>query len=109
MRRFLLLLPLLAAPLFVPRSLKVDDFAAIREVADPHLSPDGAWVLYTVRQPSLADDKNHTHVWMSRYDGSEAVQVTSSDDSESMPRWSPDGRWIAFLSSRGSEDEISAL
>src|SRR5881392_2667865 len=104
MRRTSLLFFLLANPLFAQGTLKVDDFAAIREVADPHLSPDGAWVLYTVRPPSLVDDKNHTHVWMSRDVGSESVQVTSSDDSESMPRWSPDGRWISFLSSRGSED-----
>jgi dipeptidyl aminopeptidase/acylaminoacyl peptidase len=92
-----------------PRPLTVADFASIRDVGEPQVSPDGAWVLYAVKQPDLADDKSHTHVWMSSWDGQQAVQLTFSKGSEKMPRWSPDGSSIAFLSSRATDDEIDQL
>ncbi|MGZ7042409.1 MAG: DPP IV N-terminal domain-containing protein, partial [Thermoanaerobaculia bacterium] len=91
------------------RVLTVDDFASIRDVGDPQLSPDGAWVLYSVKQPDLSDDKNHTHIWMSSWDGRETVQLTFSKQSESTPRWSPNGKYISFVSSRGDDDEIDQL
>ncbi|MBV9495384.1 MAG: S9 family peptidase [Acidobacteria bacterium] len=110
MRRLaLLLLFAFTLPALAQRNLTVDDFAQIKDVGDPHLSPDGNWVLYTVRQPDLTEDKGRTHVWMAKYDGTEQVQVTSGKDSESSPRWSPDGKWISFLSSRGTDDEITQL
>jgi len=89
--------------------LTVADFASIRDVGEPQVSPDGSWVLYEVKQPDLADDKSHTHVWMSSWDGQQAVQLTFSKGSEKMPRWSPDGGSIAFLSSRATDDEIDQL
>ena len=108
MRRLIVLL-FFATAAFAQRPLAVDDYAAIRDVGSPHLSPDGAWVLYTVRQPDLKADKRHTHVWMTSWDGAQSMQLTFSDDSEGDPRFSPDGKWIAFVSSRGSDDEIDQL
>jgi dipeptidyl aminopeptidase/acylaminoacyl peptidase len=137
-RRFLLLAVLLLASSVISaqaqpprRKLAVDDLAAIREVGSPQLSPDGAWILFTVSRPSLEDDKSHTHLWLAGYGGTgtantkssaeaaagaaltggsqDSLQLTFSDDSESSPRWSPDGKWIAFLSGRGSEEEIDQL
>src|SRR6266849_6814141 len=98
-----------AQPPAATRVLTVDDFASIREVGDPQLSPDGAWVLYSVKQPDLSDDKNRTHIWMSSWDGRENVQLTFGKTSETSPRWSPNGKYIAFVSSRGDEDEIDQL
>jgi hypothetical protein len=61
MRPFLLFLALLAVPLVgQPRTLKPDDFAAIRDVSSPQLSPDGQWVAYTVRTTDLTKDKTYT-------------------------------------------------
>ncbi len=98
-----------AQPPAATRVLTVDDFASIRDVGDPQLSPDGAWVLYSVKQPDLSDDKNRTHIWMSSWDGRENVQLTFGKTSETSPRWSPNGKYIAFVSSRGDEDEIDQL
>ncbi|MGD1097222.1 MAG: S9 family peptidase, partial [Bryobacteraceae bacterium] len=79
---------------------RLDDLAKIREVRDPHCSPDGAWVAYTVSTVDVKEDKTNSHVWMVSFDGKDDRQVTSSQDSESSPRWSPDGKYISFTSSR---------
>ena len=82
------------------RSLNVDDLYNLREVRDPQRSPDGKWVAYTVTRAIRETDKNDTDVWMVSWDGSQQIQVTSSPESESRPRWSPDGRYLSFVSSR---------
>jgi dipeptidyl aminopeptidase/acylaminoacyl peptidase len=82
------------------RPLKLDDLARIREVRDPQVSPDGKWVAYVVGTTDVKEDKGHTHVWVASYDGKEDRQFTFSQDSESSPRWSPDGRYLAFISGR---------
>lgn len=91
------------------RPFTVDDINAVREVDDPQISPDGEWVAYTVQTSDLADDELVTHVWMTSWDGKRSLQLTSSDQSESTPRWSPDGQYLAFLSARGDEDEPAQL
>jgi dipeptidyl aminopeptidase/acylaminoacyl peptidase len=91
------------------RPVTLDDLAAIREVSEPRISPDGEWVAYTVAAVDRAQDKKISHLWMTSWDGRESRQLTFSRDGEENPRWSPDGRWLAFVSSRGSEDEIAQL
>src|SRR5271169_6547280 len=74
----------------------LDDLARIREVRDPQCSPDGKWVAYTVSAVDVKEDKTNSHVWMVSFDGKDDRQVTSSQDSESSPRWSPDGKYLSF-------------
>jgi dipeptidyl aminopeptidase/acylaminoacyl peptidase len=87
------------------RLLTADDVNAIYELSDPQLSPDGEWVAYTVTHADLAKDEKVSHIWMASWDGKRTVQLTYSKRSESHPRWSPDGKFLAFLTSRGEDDE----
>ena len=70
------------------------------EVRDPQISPDGKWVAYTVSSVDVAADKGDTDIWMASWDGTRQLRLTSSPESENAPRWSPDGRYLAFLSGR---------
>jgi dipeptidyl aminopeptidase/acylaminoacyl peptidase len=82
------------------RPIAIDDQFRFVGVADPQLSPDGEWVLYTVSSTDVAADRRNTELWKVRYDGSARGQLTFSPESESAPQWSPDGRYISFLASR---------
>jgi dipeptidyl aminopeptidase/acylaminoacyl peptidase len=82
------------------RLLAIDDLFTLRDVGDPRISPDGAWVAYTVRGLDAKEDTSDTDVWMVPFAGGEPLRLTSSKKGESSPRWSPDNRYLAFLSSR---------
>jgi dipeptidyl aminopeptidase/acylaminoacyl peptidase len=80
--------------------LRLDDVARLREVRDPQVSPEGQWIAYVVATTDAKEDKTNSHVWMIGYDGRNDRQITFSQDSETSPRWSPDGRYLSFTSSR---------
>jgi dipeptidyl aminopeptidase/acylaminoacyl peptidase len=82
------------------RPLKLDDVARLREVRDPQISPDGQLVAYVVSTLDVKEDKADSHVWVISFDGKSERQMTRGPEGESSPRWSPDGKYLSFTSSR---------
>ena len=93
-----------AAPLFGQpaqrRPVTVADMNAIRYVAHPDISPDGQWVVYDVGSVNVKRDKYDSDLYMTSWDGNRTLRLTSSPAKEHTPRFSPDGKWIGFLSKR---------
>ncbi len=85
-----------------------DDMIKLHRISEPQVSPDGKWVAYTVATPDMEANRNASNIWMVPTEGGAALQLTQSGH-DSSPVWSPDGKMLAFLSSRGGESQVYLL
>src|SRR5204862_930693 len=111
MRKFPLVYILLGLSLAVfaqnstKRSIAIDDIYRMDKVGNPQVSPDGKWVAYTLTTIDKAADMRGTVLWMVNWEGTEDVRLTFGKQSASSPKWSPDGKYLSFLSADGEKEK----
>jgi len=88
----------------------VDDLVRLADLTEPAFSPDGEFLVYTVTTANLDKDKPQSDLWRVRWDGGDRRALTQTPEaSEWQAAWSPDGRFLAFLSDRGGEDAVTQV
>src|SRR5471032_1028830 len=100
-----------------PRPMEIEDLFRLHRVSDPQISPDGKRVAYVVTDVVKAENRTNADIWVVDADpstgsgqvGGEPRQLTSSPKHDRHPRWSPDGKWIAFESARDGDFQIWLL
>jgi Tol biopolymer transport system component len=83
------------------RALALADMYRVRTLGNLQISPDGEWVMYTVAQLDSVRDRSESDLYIARFDGSRTQRLTYSPEGEGSPRFSPDGKYISYTSSRG--------
>ena len=88
------------------RPIAFDDFIRIKRVTDLQLSPDGSSIAYVVTVMDKAANRGASDIWLVPARGGEPRRLTSSPAADMNPRWSPDGRTIAFISTRSGSPQV---
>jgi dipeptidyl aminopeptidase/acylaminoacyl peptidase len=88
------------------RPIAFDDFIRIKRVTDLQLSPDGSSIAYVVTVMDKAANRGASDIWLVPARGGEPRRLTSSPAADMNPRWAPDGRTIAFISTRSGSPQV---
>ena len=89
-----------------PPAFTVDEMLKLKRVSDPQLSPDGTKVAFVVTDVSLEQNTRNNDIWIVPVAGGAPVRIAGTDRSEDRPRWSPDGKQLAFVSNREGGPQI---
>jgi len=83
-----------------------EDMMALKRVNEPLVSPDGKWVAFSAHEINLAANTKTPHLWAIPLAGGEARQLTSGEKGEDRPRWSPDGKRLAYISPKEAGSQV---
>ncbi|HVO45127.1 MAG TPA: S9 family peptidase [Steroidobacteraceae bacterium] len=93
------------------RPFTVDDMVRLKRISDPQVSPDGRYVVYVLRETDMEANKGRTDLWLVDLTAKTSTprRLTQNEADDFSPRWSPDGRWIYFLSTRSGLAQVWRL
>ena len=113
-KRLILMYPLFIGLVFSQNNTQrvptIEDLLKINLVGAARISPAGKWVAYTMRSADLKQDAYVNHIWLVNSATGKNFQLTRGKKSAGNPKWSPDGNWLAFTSSRnGKKNQLFVI
>ncbi|MFN0247985.1 MAG: prolyl oligopeptidase family serine peptidase [Kofleriaceae bacterium] len=90
----------------IAKGLTVEDMLAMQRVGAPVVSPDNKWVVYSVRDTDYDANRGRTDLWLTSIDGAQTRRLTSHPENDSEAKWTKDGAWIYFMSTRSGSSQV---
>ncbi|MFM1877858.1 MAG: hypothetical protein RLZZ241_724 [Bacteroidota bacterium] len=84
------------------RKASISEIAGLKSVSEVQVSPDGDWIAYSLQIVDTLKDTHNSQIWMAATQGRTLLPMTAISESSSAPKWSPDGKFLTFLSARGA-------
>ncbi len=88
------------------RKISIDDLFNLKSISQPVFSPDGKWICYVLTENDKEKKKPNSDLWMIPAEGGKPIRLTYHEKVDTRPAWSPDGKYLAFLSGRDEKNQI---
>lgn len=98
-----------SAMAFADKTPAIEDALNFKTAGGPRISPDGRFVAYTVSETDWKENSFETEIWIAVVASGEKYQLTNAKKSSSNPTWSPDSKWLAFISDREGKRQIYVI